>query len=336
MTISALGTLAALPLAALPVAAWAEEDPNLAQSVNADETVSTDTVAIARGHVDVGPRIFNDKWTVMARHDADTGPMWYDADNVVIQVVDAAQLPAPEGEDYAFMSDAASWYVIPQTENSSVTWLGWNTQDPQVTHQVKRGVTMSIGPVEGPGRSVLFLQDGTFGKPRVLMDSAVEGTHDIWVDVNTHVHANWAFSAPGIYRAAVTFTAETVDGRSLSESATLRFAVGDATDPAAALELPSLAPAAPADKGNAVSLSGDAQDQVPTTEGSQTGTWLLPFVIGSVVAIGGGVMLARSTRSRREAAQALAERSAARTSELQHTQEMDPSQRTTNDKEHND
>lgn len=336
MTLSVVGTLAALPFAAVPLAAQAEEDPNLAQSVNADETISTDTVAIARGHVDVGPRIFNDEWTVMARHDAETGPTWYDADNVVIQVVDSAQLPAPEGEDYAFMSEAKTWYVIPQTENPAVTWLGWNTQDPQVTHQVKRGVTMTVGPLDGPGRSVLFLQDGTFGKPRVLMDSAVEGAHDIWVDVNTHVHANWAFSAPGIYRAAVTFTAETTDGRTLTESATLRFAVGDTTDPAAALELPALEPVVPQDKGSATSLSGEAEGQESATDESPLRTWLMPFIIGTVVAIGAGVMLARSTRSRREAAQALAERDSARTLEVNRAEQMRDSQHDTNDKERND
>lgn len=303
---SALATLGALSLALVaPIAAYADEDPNLVQTVNADETISTDTVAISRGHIDIGPRLRDGQWTVMARHDAENGATWYDADNVVIQVVEAAVLPTPEGDDYAFLNDSASWYVIPQTENPAVTWLGWNTQDPEITHHVKRGVTMSIGPVEGPGRSVLFLQDGTFGQPRVLMDSAVEGSQDIWVDVNTHVHANWAFSQPGVYRAAVAFTAETTDGQTLTETATLRFAVGDNTDPASALELPALHVASPADKP-ATNLSTHTEN-AQNTQGDTGYMWWIVAGLLVVVAVIVGVSLAVHGRSRQEAAQAEAE-----------------------------
>ncbi len=32
---------------------------------------------------------------------------------------------------------------------------------------------------------------------------------DVWIDSGTHVHANWAFSAPGTYTATVTFLGTT-------------------------------------------------------------------------------------------------------------------------------
>lgn len=83
----------------------------------------------------------------------------------------------------------------------------------------------------------LFVQEGTFGAPRFLVPGAAgsdsQASQDVWVDVNTHVHANWAFSAAGLYVMPVRFCAKTTDGSGTNDtqcaSSTLRFAVGDST-----------------------------------------------------------------------------------------------------------
>ena len=109
---------------------------------------------------------------------------------------------------------------MPQTQNPDAVWLGWNTQDPGVVSAIDRGATMRIGSVSGPGRTWMFLQDGTFGKPRLLVDGQSGQAQDVWVDASTHVHANWVFTAPGVYTAALTFSARTTDGQQLSASTT--------------------------------------------------------------------------------------------------------------------
>ena len=105
---------------------------------------------------------------------------------------------------------------------------------------------MRIGSVSGPGRTWMFLQDGTFGKPRLLIDGQSGQAQDVWVDASTHVHANWVFTAPGVYTAALTFSARTTDGQQLSASTTLRFAVGSQTS---ADEAFAAAPAGAAEAG---------------------------------------------------------------------------------------
>lgn len=52
------------------------------------------------------------------------------------------------------------------------------------------------------------------------------------MEVNTHVHANWVFTEPGIYRLDVAMLAELNDGTSVEDESTLVFAVGQDTDPA--------------------------------------------------------------------------------------------------------
>ncbi len=210
-------------------------DPALEQNVAANEPTSQTPAVIEAGHVDLGPRLIGGKLTVSLRDDSAASPVWRDPNKTVLRVRDGALIQVPQGEDYKFLADSKRVYVLPQTQKSQLVWLGWNTQDPAVTKLIQGGVNMRIEQVKGPGRSWLILQEGTFGKPKVLADSAASA-QDIWVDTNTHVHANWIFSKPGIYLVKVSFKATGVDGKTYQATTTLRFAVGDATSTTNALK----------------------------------------------------------------------------------------------------
>ncbi len=216
-------------------AATPSVDPALEQNVAANEPTSQTPAVIEAGHVDLGPRLIGGKLTVSLRDDSAASPVWRDPNKTVLRVRDGALIQVPQGEDYKFLADSKRVYVLPQTQKTQLVWLGWNTQDPAVTKLIQGGVNMRIEQVKGPGRSWLILQEGTFGKPKVLADSAASA-QDIWVDTNTHVHANWIFSKPGIYLVKVSFKATGVDGKTYQATTTLRFAVGDATSTTNALK----------------------------------------------------------------------------------------------------
>ena len=277
-------------------------DPDLAQSVAAHEEWSNEASEISVGHVDLGPRLIDGQWRAGLRHDAETGAVWRDPNQTVLRVNDAAIMTAPDSADYPFLADVAGKpvYVVPQTQNPNVVWLGWNTQDPAVTATIDRGLTMRVGPVSGPGRAWLFLQSGTFGKPLLLADSGA-APGDVWIDSGTHVHANWAFSAPGTYTATVTFLGTTTAGEAVSASTTLRFAVGDAASASEALAMaaPASSGAAPASSSSA---SGAASGGLPD--------WAFLAIIAVAAAsllVIGALVVARSRRSRAEQAAAIAE-----------------------------
>ena len=216
-------------------AATPSADPALEQNVAANEPISQTPAVIEAGHVDLGPRLIGGKLTVSLRDDSAASPVWRDPNKTVLRVREGALIQVPQGEDYKFLADSKRVYVLPQTQKTQLVWLGWNTQDPAVTKLIQGGVNMRIEQVKGPGRSWLILQEGTFGKPKVLADSAASA-QDIWVDTNTHVHANWIFSKPGIYLVKVSFKATGVDGKTYQATTTLRFAVGDATSTTNALK----------------------------------------------------------------------------------------------------
>ena len=300
-------------------------DPDLAQSVAAHEEWSNEASEISVGHVDLGPRLIDGQWRAGLRHDAESGAVWRDPNQTVLRVNDAAIMTAPDSADYPFLADVAGKpvYVVPQTQNPSVVWLGWNTQDPAVTATIDRGLTMRVGPVSGPGRAWLFLQSGTFGKPLLLADSGA-APGDVWIDSGTHVHANWAFSAPGTYTATVTFLGTTTAGEAVAASTTLRFAVGDAASASEALAMAapaasgsgsgSGAPAAGASQGAGSSsanpgAAGSSESASPSSEGG-----LPDWAFIAIIAVAGlsllvilALVVARSRRSRAEQAAAIAE-----------------------------
>ena len=297
-------------------------DPDLAQSVAAHEEWSNEASEISVGHVDLGPRLIDGQWRAGLRHDAETGAVWRDPNQTVLRVNDAAIMTAPDSADYPFLADVAGKpvYVVPQTQNPGVVWLGWNTQDPAVTATIDRGLTMRVGPVSGPGRAWLFLQSGTFGKPLLLADSGA-APGDVWIDSGTHVHANWAFSAPGTYTATVTFLGTTTAGEAVSASTTLRFAVGDAASASEALAMAAPAAADAASAGASASSSGAApaaSGAAPASSSSSASgvssgglpDWAFLAIISVAAAsllVIGALVVARSRRSRAEQAAAIAE-----------------------------
>ena len=323
MSLSALLVSAFLVIVGAPSSfADPSPDPDLAQSVAAHEEWSNEASEISVGHVDLGPRLIDGQWRAGLRHDAESGAVWRDPNQTVLRVNDAAIMTAPDSDDYPFLADVAGKpvYVVPQTQNPGVVWLGWNTQDPAVTATIDRGLTMRVGPVSGPGRAWLFLQSGTFGKPLLLADSGA-APGDVWIDSGTHVHANWAFSAPGTYTATVTFLGTTTAGEAVSASTTLRFAVGDAASASEALAMAAPAAADAASAGASASSSGAAPaasgaapaSSSSSASGAASGglpDWAFLAIIAVAAAsllVIGALVVARSRRSRAEQAAAIAE-----------------------------
>jgi surface-anchored protein len=247
----------------------------------------------------------------MARDDSAATPTWRNLDDTVLQIRDAALNPVPDDPNYAFLGvdPGTQVHVVPQTQNPAVVWVGWNTQDPEVMERVDRGATLSLLGVDGPGDLTMYLQSGNFGAPEILWDSTDDKAQPIWVDVNTHTHANWVFSEPGVYLVHVEVSADLIDGTEVSDSRSIRFAVGDAirTDDAFAAVAATPEPQ-PGD-------SGTTTDQKATGDGEEEGgssTALIAIIVAALVLVAGvAIMVRRSASSRTRAAEITAARGAA-------------------------
>lgn len=240
----------------------------LTQTLSAEQPVASGRTEISAGHVDMGPRFNNGKFELMLHDDHGESPVWRSLDEVIYRGSDKAILEVPNDPRYSFVGAPAGSkvYVIPQTETKGVIWPGWNTQDPQLVSKLNRGVNLTLEQVSGPGTFSLYLENGNFSAPQVLWSSTKSEPQKLWVEKNTHTHANWVFTAPGEYLLKITASAELSDGSTVSDTRYLKFAVGDSAsaDTLYAME----AQARSASSGSASSTSQAASTQASGAQAS--------------------------------------------------------------------
>lgn len=244
----------------------------LTQTLSAEQPVASGRTEISAGHVDMGPRFNNGKFELMLHDDHGETPVWRSLDEVIYRGSDKAILEVPNDPRYSFVGAPAGSkvYVIPQTETKGVIWPGWNTQDPQLVSKLNRGVNLTLEQVSGPGTFSLYLENGNFSAPQVLWSSTKSEPQKLWVEKNTHTHANWVFTAPGEYLLKVTASAELSDGSTVSDTRYLKFAVGDSAsaDTLYAMEAQARGSSGSASSGSASSTSQAAGTQASGAQAS--------------------------------------------------------------------
>lgn len=288
----------------------------LTQTLSAEQPVASGRTEISAGHVDMGPRFNNGKFELMLHDDHGETPVWRSLDEVIYRGSDKAILEVPNDPRYSFVGAPAGSmvYVIPQTETKGVIWPGWNTQDPQLVSKLNRGVNLTLEQVSGPGTFSLYLENGNFSAPQVLWSSTKSEPQKLWVEKNTHTHANWVFTAPGEYLLKVTASAELSDGSTVTDTRYLKFAVGDSAsaDALYAMEAQARGSGSGSSDASSSSASQAAGTQASGSSSAaaasdQSGfraeftiSWS-PIVAGIVVLVGVGAFII--SRRRRSSAQ---------------------------------
>ena len=294
-------------------------DRALTQTLSAEQPVASGRIEISAGHVDMGPRFNNGKFELMLHDDHGETPVWRSLDEVIYRGSDQAILEVPNDPRYSFVGAPAGSkvYVIPQTETKGVIWPGWNTQDPQLVSKLNRGVNLTLEQVSGPGTFSLYLENGNFSAPQVLWSSTKSEPQKLWVEKNTHTHANWVFTAPGEYLLKVTASAELSDGSTVTDTRYLKFAVGDSAsaDTLYAMEAQARGSASSGAASSDASSSSASQAAGTQASGSSSAaaasdqkgfsaeftiSWS-PIVAGIVVLVGVGAFIV--SRRRRSSAQ---------------------------------
>ena len=290
----------------------------LTQTLSAEQPVASGRTEISAGHVDMGPRFNNGKFELMLHDDHGETPVWRSLDEVIYRGSDKAILEVPNDPRYSFVGAPAGSkvYVIPQTETKGVIWPGWNTQDPQLVSKLNRGVNLTLEQVSGPGTFSLYLENGNFSAPQVLWSSTKSEPQKLWVEKNTHTHANWVFTAPGEYLLKVTASAELSDGSTVSDTRYLKFAVGDSAsaDTLCAMEAQARGSSGSASSGSASSTSQAAGTQASGSSSAaaasdQSGfraeftiSWgAIAAGVAAVIAVGAFLSFRRRSSAQREA-----------------------------------
>ncbi|WP_282203015.1 choice-of-anchor M domain-containing protein [Kitasatospora fiedleri] len=216
----------AAPAADTPAPPSSTARPALADT---EEPVRTERTVIDSGHVDaVSPRIADGAFRSLLLDDRDArAPVWRTPESVILHLTEAGALHlTADTTGYEFLgAPGDTVYCVPQTQDPAVIWTGWSTQS-FAPGDVNGDLTLTLDAVDGPGKVVLW-EWSPFGEPETVLDSRAGLPAHYPVPSNTHQHANWAFTAPGVYRLTFTWSAD-LNGRGpVSDSSVYTFAVGD-------------------------------------------------------------------------------------------------------------
>ncbi len=180
--------------------------------------------ARAHAHLEI---VHRDHQLHLVYFDFDTGEA--DPDAVVLHVALPAARAVPDLRHYtSFLGDAGSTtWILPENQNADLLWLGIGSGGVRAT-DFTGPLNLALQSFDGPGHFALF-QDGPFGQPVVLMNTrdGVGPEDAMPLPPGSHVHSNWAFSAPGRYRLTFTTsgTLRSTGARIHSAPATFHFDV---------------------------------------------------------------------------------------------------------------
>lgn len=279
-------TEAANPTTSAPAETPAEVYTQSTEQVQKLLWRSNPTTMITHGHQDMG--LFGSGREAVAKMHSDV-----DGDHRSTTFVYAVpnrallQIPAPVSQNIGV---CAGW-VLPQTQDFSLPWPGFSTENFDYNSVTPEGIAVSISAFEGPGRMVAT-HDALLSTS-ISLDSA-DLSLKVHYPQRSHDHMAFTFTQPGAYRVTYAFEGKTTEGQPLYKELVAYYMVGDSalydaaihmgidpaslklTEPATRDTTPKCGPvteepaaeptAEPTEEPNEESTSAPASEVEPTTE----------------------------------------------------------------------
>lgn len=208
----------------IPTVITREADPeevkkleNTSQGATAGKATTTLTFNVGPGasgnardgHFDLGPVIENNTVFARVKDDRQQPPVWVDPASLTFALGDEAELEAPEQLKFIAPSGSKVW-MIQQTQQKNVPWLGMNSQREEIVNRTTGEVTFTLESVEGPGKVAVF-ESGSLGSGVGNMVFNGAGS-SYTLSPNTHAHQNWLFTAPGTYTMTISMEVKSTSG----------------------------------------------------------------------------------------------------------------------------
>ncbi|WP_084469907.1 TIGR03773 family transporter-associated surface protein [Jiangella gansuensis] len=191
-------------------------------------------------------------------------------DDLIFHLSDLGRVEGLPAHYTEFIGTSDVW-LVPQTQDPDVLWAGWSTEEIGSGVVDGDAVDVTLTDVRGPGEVEVWQTVG-FGEISRIFSSD-EDFSTRRQGVNAHVHANWAFTQPGVYTLSFTASA-TVGGQPVtSDPVDYTWVVGgeQGTLPTPATSMTTLTAPATAAVGQEtvleVDVSTDTGDGAPPAPG---------------------------------------------------------------------
>lgn len=186
-------------------------------------------VIYSAGHIDIGIAYEAGSWEPHV-HDEEND-IEYEPDALFLYGDDTNsanfKLTAPGAGDFNFLGDAGDdIFIFPQVEDTSLPFIGIAAEEINAADFATSEITLELSGFSGPGDFFLYQTDA-FGLPTLLFDTT-DGLNDVLtLNIGSHAHYNFAFTAEGLYSVTLTASGILNDGlNTLSSSAPTTFFFG--------------------------------------------------------------------------------------------------------------
>lgn len=180
---------------------------------------------IENGHIDMALDNEPKPYTAQIHVDGSDGETTnYRSGSFAFLVPDTRKEKFPDGfgEKLGLKQDDI-WY-LPQVQDQNAPWPGFSTQKLGVNwSQNKQGVKVTMDKKAGPGEIVSWSDH--FSSPTINF-STKEPNKEFQLIENSHVHMNWGFTKPGIYRVVFNMKGTDSEGKEINEPLDAVFLVG--------------------------------------------------------------------------------------------------------------
>lgn len=179
---------------------------------------------LTQAHVHVQVGFANGQWNL---HILDFESGEISPDDLALVVGLAARTQVPNDPRYTHFLGAvgSTVWILPQNENPELLNLGIGVSGVGSGLFAGNQIKLALQRLEGPGHFSLFTTTA-LGAPSIYMNSSdgIDPEQDFILvpTVNGHLHLNWGFTKPGIYRVGLA-----ASGRLSSNNQTLESAVVD-------------------------------------------------------------------------------------------------------------
>ncbi len=190
------------------------------------------------GHIDIGIAYESGEWEPHV-HDEEND-IEYESDALLFHGDETNsanfKLAAPGAGLFGFLGDAGDdIFIFPQVEDTSLPFIGIAAEEIDQADFATTEITLELSGFSGPGDFFLYQTDG-FGAPSLLYDTT-DGLNDVLtLNIGSHAHYNFAFTAEGVYALTLTASGFLNDGfstLSTSAPATFLFGINAVPEPSA-------------------------------------------------------------------------------------------------------
>jgi len=201
--------------------------------------VDSASIALSVGHTDLLAMAYNVDCNALTLAVADNS--YRLADHTDLRLIESVLIHGSAADTLLVVPDVPSVqflgppdtevWIFPESQLDTVVWPGFQSYGIEPGELAGDVVTVRLVSVEGPGAFFGFFSPQDEQTPAQILFDPAHGVNEFEMPASSHLHLNWSFGAPGLYRLTFEIAGKRTDDTSLASAQhSYRLFIGDLAD----------------------------------------------------------------------------------------------------------